>query len=204
VKSYDEQYFRRWYRSPSRIVSTAERSRRVQMVVAATEFMLNRPIRSVLDVGCGEAPWQPVLCRLRDSVRYFGVDSSEYAVRRFGRRRGIVLGAFGDLDSIVPRTPFDLVIASDVIHYLEKSELENGLAALVERASGIAYLDFFTSRDEVEGDLRGMKLRSPGYYLRLFAAFGLHPVGLQLYAGEEVLSNLTEMESRVSLLPARH
>jgi SAM-dependent methyltransferase len=200
VKSYDERYFRRWYRSNSRIVTAAERSRRIEMVVAAAEYVLARSVKSVLDVGCGEAPWQPVLSRLRNSATYLGVDSSEYVVRRFGNRRGIVRGSFADIETVVPEQAFDLVVVSDVIHYLSKGELERGLGALVERVGGVAYLDFFTSRDAVEGDLRDMKLRSPKYYLRLFRSHGLHPLGMQLYAGSETISNLAAMENVRALL----
>ncbi len=133
---------------------------------------------------------------MRKRATYMGVDSSEYAVQRFGRTRGIVQGTFSQIDNVVPQRTFDLVVASDVIHYLKKAELEKGLSALSSRTGGVAYLDFFTSRDPVEGDMREMQLRPPQYYLRLFKSHGLHPVGMQFYAPAEIAENLTEMESR--------
>jgi SAM-dependent methyltransferase len=203
VKSYDERYFRHWYHdSATRIVGAATRARKVAMVVGVAEFVLGRSLKSVLDVGCGEAPWQPLLRKLRPQSTYSGVDSSEYAVRRFGRTRGIVSGTFEDAGDVVPRRQYDLVVVSDVIHYLEKREVERGLSGLVERMGGIAYLDFFTSRDSVEGDMREMKLRSPQYYLRLFRSHGLLPLGLQFYAPEWAVDNLTVMEL-MSALPAQ-
>src|SRR5512132_2009708 len=77
MKSYDQAYFERWYRDPADRVSTrASLERKVRMAVGVAEFLLGRPIRTVLDVGCGEAPWFPVLRRLRPRIRYTGVDSS--------------------------------------------------------------------------------------------------------------------------------
>jgi len=70
-------------------------ARKVRLVVGIAESLLERPIRSVLDVGCGEGAWRAHLRRLRPAVRYTGVESSAYAVRRFGRRRGIRQGTFG-------------------------------------------------------------------------------------------------------------
>ena len=56
-KQYDAAYFRRWYRGPP-ATPRAELARKVAMAVAIAEFYLQRPIRSVLDVGCGEAAWR--------------------------------------------------------------------------------------------------------------------------------------------------
>ena len=39
----------------------------------------------------GEGAWRVQLRRLRPRVRYVGVESSAYAVRRFGRSRGMPL-----------------------------------------------------------------------------------------------------------------
>lgn len=49
--------------------------------------MLGREIRSVLDVGCGEARWREALLRMRREVAYVRVDSSEHVVKRYGKRR---------------------------------------------------------------------------------------------------------------------
>ena len=195
MKSYDKQYFDRWYHNPrSRIVGEPQRNRKIAMVLAAAEYILERRLQSVLDVGCGVGLWRPVLRRLRPRLTWTGVDSSEYAVRRYGKRRSIRLGSFGSLADVIPRRTYDLVVASDVIHYLSVSEFERGLRPLVERIGGVAYLDFFSSRDRVEGDMRGMNLRPPGYYLRLFRKHGLVPLGMQLYARRDVVANLAAME----------
>lgn len=164
------------------------------MVLSVSEFLLGRRLRSVLDIGCGEAPWAPILRKERPRLHYIGVDSSEYAVRKFGRRRNIHLGNFGDFDAAVPEGEFDLVVASDVIHYLTRGEFERGLPQLVARTGGIAYLDFFTSADNMEGDRKEMRLRSPGYYRRVFADAGFTQLGLQFYSTAQVARNLSALE----------
>ena len=77
MKAYDRAYFDRWYRHPTDAVSSRESlERKIRLAVSVTEYVIGRPIRSVLDVGCGEAPWFPVLRRLRRDVRYTGIDAS--------------------------------------------------------------------------------------------------------------------------------
>ena len=78
TKQYDEAYFRRWYHDrKTRVNSQAEVRRKVVMAVSVAEYFLQRPIRSVLDVGCGEGAWFPHLRALRPKVEYLGFDSSD-------------------------------------------------------------------------------------------------------------------------------
>src|SRR3954468_22707094 len=94
-KSYDEAYFRKWYRDPRTRVHTPDSVRRkVRMVLGVTEYFLGRKLRTVLDVGAGEGTWGAELGRLRPGLRYLGLDPSEYVVERYGRRRNIKLGSF--------------------------------------------------------------------------------------------------------------
>src|SRR5215208_2753142 len=169
TKAYDEAYFDRWYRSPRHRVSTDDQvARRVRMVVAAAEYALGRPLRSALDVGCGEAPWRAHLRRARPRLAYLGVDSSDYVVRRYGRRRNIRLGTFGELGTLSSlRRRFDLVVCSDVMQYVPTAELRRGLAALRGLLVGVAYFDVFSTADDVSGDKRGWHDRSPRLYRQL-------------------------------------
>src|SRR5207342_233424 len=139
MKRYDRGYFERWYHDEgTRVHVTGSLERKVRLAVHAAEYFLERPIRSVLDVGCGEAPWQPLLHRLRPGVRYAGVDSSEYAVKRFGRRRNIRLGSFGSLGTLGLEGPFDLIVCADVLHYVDGRELAPGLEAIADLLGGVA------------------------------------------------------------------
>ena len=167
----------------------------MRLVVAAAEYALGRPLRSALDVGCGEAPWRAHLRRLRPRLAYVGVDSSEYVVRRFGRRRGIRHGTFGGLGGLgLGRRRFDLVICSDVLQYVPTAELRRGLAALRGLLVGVAYLDVFSTADDVRGDKDGWHDRSPRQYRRLFAAAGLRAVGLHLYLTERLAADRASLE----------
>ena len=124
-KAYDRAYFDHWYRDPvHRVRARGESRRRVAMVVALAEYYLGRPLRNVLDVGCGEGVWRAPLRALRPGIRYLGLDSSEYVVARFGRARNLRLAAFGDLAELRFDERFDLIVCSDVLHYLDAREIE--------------------------------------------------------------------------------
>jgi SAM-dependent methyltransferase len=174
VKSYDRAYFERWYRDPADRVSTRESlTRKVRMAVGVAEYLLGRPIRTVLDVGCGEAPWQPILARLRPNARYVGVDSSSYVIERFGDERNIKLGSVGELARLrLPRN-IDLVVCADVLQYLPERDVARGLAAMRRLLGGVAYIEAFAAEDEMEGDRDGWHERSASAYRRLFRRAGL-------------------------------
>jgi hypothetical protein len=56
-KRYDRAYFDRWYRrAGTRVHVGASVARKVRLAVHAAEHLIERPIRRVLDVGCGPAP----------------------------------------------------------------------------------------------------------------------------------------------------
>ena len=177
-KRYDRKYFERWYgRGRSRLEPPAALRRRVALAVAMAERYLERPIRTVLDVGCGEGRWRAELLRLRPRLRYRGVEPSPYAVGRFGRLRGIVQGEFSELSRLDLRGPYDLVVCADVLHYLDDEELARGLPALARAVGGLAYLELLTREEDVEGDRNGLILRPAATYARTFARHGLVGVG---------------------------
>jgi SAM-dependent methyltransferase len=194
-KRYDRAYFDRWYRGRSPAVgSRGALRRKVAAAVAITEFVLDRELRSVLDVGCGEGRWQPELFEMRPEAAYLGIDSSEYAVERFGAARNLRSGSFGELELHDFDAPFDLVVCSDVLHYLERREILRGLPALVERVEGVAFLEVFTRADEIEGDMVGFQRRPPAAYRRMFANAGLVPIGLQFYVPDWRVEDLDALE----------
>ena len=174
----------------------ADVERKVRMALGVAEYFLDRPVRSVLDVGAGEAPWQRILRRLRPRARYVGVDDSEYVVERFGRRRGIRRGRLGTLGSLGLRRMFDLVVCCDVLHYVKTDELRDGLRALAQLARGPAYLEAYTSADDVAGDDAHFQRRSPFAYRRLFHAAGFVPVGPHCYLHRRMQGMLVALEKR--------
>jgi predicted TPR repeat methyltransferase len=182
-KAYDQAYFDHWYRGEG-FGSPARLERKVSYALAATEYLLERRVRTVLDVGCGEGPWFGALRRRRPSVRYLGVDPSDYAVRRYGRRRNLHLAGLGELDrvdALVGAQPFDLVVCTDVIAYVGDDEVQRGLASIAELVGGAAFIEVFTADDDFEGDMVGFRRRRPSTYRRWFTEAGLEHLGPSLF-----------------------
>jgi SAM-dependent methyltransferase len=181
-KRYDQAYFDRWYRKAKN--GRGERSfleRKVRMAVSIAEFYLERPIRSVLDVGCGEAPWRAELLKLRPKLRYLGLDSSEYAVRRFGRTRNIAYADFAQLEVLRPSPPVDLLVCSDVLHYLDTRDIRAGLKGFAELCHGIAFIETFCKEDDIVGDKNQFQLRSASWYRTEFSKAGFIACGTHCY-----------------------
>lgn len=198
-KQYDRDYFERWYRDASlrreAIGGAARLARKVSLAVATAEYWLERRIRSVLDVGCGEGAWQPVLRRLRPKATYLGFDSSTYAVQRFGRRRGLHVAAFGDFAALRPCPPVDLLVCSDVLHYLDARELDAGLPGLAELCAGVAFLETFAREDDIEGDTAGFRRRPARFYRERFARAGFAPLGSHLWLAPGLAETAAALET---------
>ena len=195
MKVYDQTYFNRWYRDPSDRVSTRDSLvRKVRMAVSVTEFLLGREIRSVLDVGCGEAPWFLVLKRLRPNARYVGVDSSDYVIERFGAERNIRRGSFGSLGKVKSLRKSDLVVCADVLQYVDTRDIERGLRAIRALLGGVAYIEAFTTDDKMEGDRVDWQERSAAEYRRLFRRADLTQCGPYCYTDLDELDSLNTFE----------
>ena len=176
AKRYDRRYFDTWYRG--RGIGGAQRlARKVALAVATAEYHLERPLRSVLDIGCGEAAWRAPLLRLRPKLQYLGFDASRYAIERYGRRRNLHLARFSDFASLRPCPPVDLLVCSDVMHYLPLRELDRGLPGLAELCGGVAFLECFTREDVTVGDDVDFQARTAAFYRRRFTALGLRQLG---------------------------
>ena len=195
MKSYDQAYFERWYRDPADRVSTRQSlERKIRMALGVAEFLLGRHVRTVLDVGCGEAPWFPILRRLRPRVRYTGIDSSEYVLRRFGSARNIRRGSLGQLGRMRIRGDVDLIVCADVLQYVDAREAERGLRAIRYLLGGVAYIEAFTTQDQMEGDRMEWRERTGDEYRALFADAGLTQCGPYCFADVDELYLLNEFE----------
>jgi SAM-dependent methyltransferase len=192
---FDRAYFDRWYRNPGhRVLDAAEIARRVALVLSVAEYVLERPVRSALDVGCGEGNWRAPLLARRPRLRYVGVDPSEYAVRRYGRRRNIMRGSAETLDALPLRGPFDLVIASGVLNFLTDDALRRTAGSLARLTSGVAFLELFTTSDDVVGDTRRWRRRSAAYYRRVLKDAGFTQCGPHCYAARASAATLAALE----------
>ena len=170
TKVYDRAYFQTWYRDPKKaIVRRADLERKVGMALGAAEHLIGRAVNSVLDVGCGEGSWQPILMARRPRLKYLGLDTSDYAIRRYGHSRNLRPGSWGQLGEVRFGGPFDLVVCSDALHYVPTPEFLRGLGGLPELVGGVAYLDFL-------------------------GATGLVECGLGMWAAKDLAPALTAME----------
>lgn len=195
MKSYDRAYFERWYRDPSdRVSTTASLARKVRMAVTVAEYLLGRRIRTVLDVGCGEAVWQPVLARLRQDVRYIGVDSSDYVLERFGAARNIRRGTLGGLAKLRLPRRIDLIVCADVLQYVSDADVARGLRAVRELLGGVAYVEAFATEDQMVGDRAGWQERSALEYRRMFRRAGLTRCAPHCYVDLERFETLNVFE----------
>ncbi|NEL80913.1 MAG: methyltransferase, partial [Xanthomonas perforans] len=95
--------------------------------------------------------WRAPLLALRPKLSYLGFDSSAYAVQRYGRSRQIHPARFGDFAWLRPCAPVDLLICSDVLHYVPTREFNQGLPGLAEMCAGVAFLETFAEEDAFEG-----------------------------------------------------
>lgn len=181
MKRYDRDYFDHWYRSRAAVVTPQSLKRKVHLAVSSAEFVLGREVRSVLDVGCGEAPWRTLLRRLRPDIKYTGVDSSDYVVQRYGRRRQIRKGGVGTLDSVGLRGPYDLIVCADVLAYVPTPELRRGLQSMRRLLRGVAYIEAYLTSDDMIGDMHGWHHRTETTYRRAFADAGLKACGLNCW-----------------------
>jgi SAM-dependent methyltransferase len=192
---YDHAYFDKWYRHPQhRVKSATELARQSAFVLATAEWVLGRPVRTVLDVGCGEGQWRAVLRKHRPRLRYDGVDPSRYAIERFGSSRGLQLGGIEDLDTLVLRASYDLVICCGMLNYLSAPSLVRGVAQVARRTGGVAYLELFTKHDAFEGDTHWPTPRTAAWYRGVMQTAGLVPVGMQCYVHERDADRLSALE----------
>lgn len=194
TKHYDREYFDQWYRR--RGIGGAPRlARKVALAVATAEYHLERPIRSVLDVGCGEGVWRAPLRKLRPDVNYLGLDSSAYAIERYGRARHLHFARFADFALLRPCPPVDLLVCSDVLHYLPTPELDRGLPGLADLCGGVAFLETFAREDAAEGDEHDFHCRPARFYRQRFERAGFSPLGSHCWLSPALRGAATALET---------
>jgi SAM-dependent methyltransferase len=213
-KTYDRSYFDRWYRDPAQaVILGGHLARRVRLAVAAAEYVLERDVESVLDIGCGEAPWRVLLRKLRPKARYVGIDPSPYVVARYGKTRGVVQGGVGDLGSATlsrgllakgAPPPVDQIVCEDVHPNVDTPDLTKGLKVIGRWVGGgLAFLEFFTKDDDTEGDTEDFRKRPRATYARLLRAAGLTHLGLHCYVGRDVGRAIMDFERGSAAKAAR-
>ena len=191
-KRYDQAYFQRWYRG--RALDGAALRRQVELAVVLTEAMTGSRLRTVLDVGAGEGRWHTELRRLRPHVSYVGVEPSEWAVEKWGRRRNLIRGDLLSLGNLGLSGPYDLVLVSDVLHYLPTAVVRRGLMSVAPFVDGLLFAPTFTPADDITGDRVDFQQRAATTYRRAFAAAGLRQVGPWAWTPRGRYEELAELE----------
>jgi SAM-dependent methyltransferase len=195
MKIYDRDYYRRWYRDPkTRVVTPEGVARKVRLAVAAAEYLLDRPIRSVLDVGCGVGAWRAPLLKMRPGIRYLGVESSDYILSRYGKSRNIRRGTFGQLRALGLRREFDLIVCADVVQYIDDDELRRGLREIRRLVGGVLFIETFATEDPMGGDHDGWFDRSAKTIRRFFKDAGLTHCGLYCWIDERKIQHANRLE----------
>ena len=193
AKQYDRAYFDKWYRS-ERFGSRASLERKVRYAVASAEYLLQRPVRSVLDVGCGEGAWQ-VARRVGRTPAMWASIPARMPSGATGRDASLCSAASATSTNSAYGTRSDLVVVCvDVIPYVTNGDAKRGLQAIGRRVTGVALIELFTVTDDFEGDVHGYHRRSPSTYRRWFQAAALERIGPNLFAGAELLDQLTTFE----------
>lgn len=197
TKRYDREYFEQWYHDPEkRVITPAAVGRKARLVLGVAEALLDRPVRTVLDIGCGEGSWREHLRRERPGIRYAGVESSEYAVERYGCARNIRQGSFGALSALALDGPFDLIVVCDVLQYVPDDQLAPGLSEVARLLGGVVFLEAYAAEDAIEGDRSAWHVRSAAEYLVHFGRAGLRGVGMHCYVGEALAEVPAALERR--------
>ena len=196
TKTYDKEYFSRWYQDRVDHKHQAEAlQRKVALACASAEYFLERPIKTVLDVGAGIGLWRSQLLKLRPKLDYLGMDSSEFAVRRYGKSRNLFYAQITDLANLRPCPPVDLLVCSDVLHYIPTAALKCALPGLAELCAGVAFLEIYCREDEIEGDLKEFQPRSEKFYRRQLNAVGFQQIGTHLWLSPSYSGTLTALET---------
>ena len=196
-KRYDAAYYQRWYRAPgTRVKSAPDLERTVAMVLAIAEYHLERRVRTVLDVGCGEGRWRAPLLRLRPRIDYLGLDGSEWAIARYGRRRNLQRVDLGELDAVRLQRPVDLLVCNDVIQYVDDATAGVAAEAFRRLCDGVMFVTAFTAEDEFIGDRAGYVARPARWYRRLLDRDGWAFAGSQCWLSPTLAARAAALELR--------
>ena len=160
---FDTGYYQRFYvNAETRAHSGLEVDRLAQGLDGMASWLLQRPLKSVAEIGAGPGFMRDWFARERPAVRYVSTDFSAHACAQFGHRRL-------DISRTKLRGKFDLVICQGVLQYLGDDACARALENLAAMSGALLYLEALTSRDvETVCDLNGtdidVHLRAGRFY----------------------------------------
>ena len=188
-EKFDRSYFERYYgKQPIHTVNE------IAHLATAVHEMLAwwaAPVRSVLEVGAGRGDWSNWYRTLHPTVRVTSTDVSEHTCATFGHERR-------DIAQWAPKRPFDLVICTDVLQYLDDRAATRALRNLTTATRTCLYFDALTSFDakhtveRSKPDLNATLRTGDWYRQRLSRGFTQAGAGLWIRKGSTVV--LHELE----------
>jgi trans-aconitate methyltransferase len=138
TQRFDAAYYRRFY--GRRPVHDRRHIARLGEGVISLASWWRIPIRSVLDVGAGKGYWRDWLTEKHRTVKYHGIDTSEYACRRYQHE-------LADIAVWQPRRRYDLVVCQSVIQYLDDGDAAMAIGTLGHACRGLLLFDTPTVAD---------------------------------------------------------
>jgi trans-aconitate methyltransferase len=159
-QKFDKQYYDRYYRDPAtRATSEPEQKRQAAFIAAYLRY-LEVPVSRIVDFGCGLGHLLDAMQAEFPDAQTVGVEYSEYLCTEFKWNQGSVV----DYDD----EPFDLVICSDVLGYLDKSDCKDAIKNLARLTTSALYLTVLTLEDldicDQQHTDMSQKLRSYEWY----------------------------------------
>lgn len=139
-RTFDADYYRRHYLDPKTRAATRQSiARQARIITSILENGLF-PVHRILDAGCGLGWYRAPLARAYPLAEYVGLDISEENCRRRGWVQGSVATYRAD-------DPFDLVICSDVVQYLDDRAAASALANLRRLSTGALFFQVLARED---------------------------------------------------------
>jgi trans-aconitate methyltransferase len=138
AQRFDAAYYRRFY--GRRPVHDRRHIARLGEGVISLASWWRIPIRSVLDVGAGKGYWRDWLAETHPTVKYHGIDTSEYACRCYHHE-------LADIAVWQPRRRYDLVVCQSVIQYLDDGDAAKAIVTLGDACRGLLLFDAPTVAD---------------------------------------------------------
>lgn len=138
AERFNAVYYRRFY--GRRPVHTRRHIAHLGEGVISLASWWRIPVRSVLDVGAGKGYWRSWLSERHPRVKYHGIDTSEYACRRYHH-------AFADIATWQPRRKYDLVVCQSVLQYLNDADATKAIRTLAVACRGLLLFDVPTIAD---------------------------------------------------------
>lgn len=136
---FDAAYYERYYVNPATRAAAPHEQERQAAFIAAYLNYLELDVKRIVDIGCGLGTLLNRLGSEFPSATCDGVEVSDYLCQKYGWRAGSV-------DTFRAR-PYDLVICTDVLGYLDDERCAKALENLARLTRGALYVSVLTEDD---------------------------------------------------------